>query len=465
MTRKTVKTSDVTDAVKFFLATTIIYTTDDAGYVTRVDKPNERYKYTLPSGEQKELMVYNEVIPSGVLVINPFAEGQGLTTPSQSFLYRSLRVAAIARVETILLGAVRFLQAQKGIKFSDPIFDNLPPAKPLLDLVGGVTESGKSLLDEVNDKTFAEVRTFLQRKDIKDDLISIEYNKALGVSKLRCDILQNADFTETAELGKMRKCTFQVVKALMGNLLGAPTGELSSYTVKRPSREVPGKFYTWMSVLFNLYSKINDVLDVIDPEMVVNLATFSYHLDNFPAYHGNAAWQLQHNEAATGVKHHHTVATPVTSSVGAIPPTSPHIPQPMQMGMHQPMAQQSTMIGQQTMGGTVVPGPVRIDGTQAPPTTVPSGQYMQQQPMFQGGFNGQQYPGMYPQVQAPVGMIGAFPQQPQGMMPGMMPGMGYGMQQPAINPATGMAGGYGMPGMMPPAAYGVPGMPAGFRYG
>lgn len=478
--RKTVRTSDVTDAIKFFLATSIVFRTDDEGYVTRTDQPNTRYRYTLPSGEQKELMVYTEVAPAGVLVINPFAEGQGLTTPSQTFLYRVLRVAAIARITTIILGAVRFMQSQKGIKFNDPAFADLPASKPMLDLVGGQDENGKPIIDHINDKSFSEIRTFLERKDVRDDLISIVYNKSQGISKLQCDIVENQYFTDVVDLGKMRKVSFTVVKALLANLLtpASKNKTFEDYTVRRPSRDVPGKFYTWMSVLYNVYSSINELLDVIDPEMVVDLSVFSYHLDNFPAYHGNAAWQLQHNEASYAAKPQHGgISTPVTSPVGHVPSAAPHIPTPGQVGVQQQGAyqqpQQQSQVqlpgmpvnqpvayGQPQGPSTTVPGPVRVDGSQAPPMVVPS------VPAYQQGA-----------YQQPVGMIGAPPQQPMmpgmmgyaqpqmgmvpGMMPGMMPGMQYQMPQQPINPMMGM----GYPGGTMMGGYSsVPGVPFGVRY-
>lgn len=468
--RKTVKTSDVTDAIKFFIATSIVFRTDSEGYITRADQPNTRYRYTLPSGDQKELMVYSEIAPAGVLVINPFAEGQGLSTPSQTFLYRILRVAANARIATIILGAVRFMQAQKGIKFNDPAFSDIPAVRPMLDLVGGQDEHGKPIVDHINDKSFTEIRAFLERKDIRDDLINIVYNKELGASKLTSDIVENQYFTDVVDLGKMRKVSFGVVKALLTNLLLPKGKTFSDYTVKRPSRDVPGKFYTWMSVLYNVYGTINEVLDVIDPEMVVDLSTFAYHLDNFPAYHGNAAWQLQHNEAAYAPKTQGGIASPVSTPVGNIPSSSPHIPVPGQVGaqpqspmQHQPQQQtsqvqlpgmppaQPTYAPVAQGASTTVPGPVRVDGSQTPPMVVPT------MPGYQ--------PAQQPMYQQPTGMIGQMMQPP--MMPGMMMGqpqmpmMPYQAPQQPINPMMSM----GYPGGAMMGGYSsVPGVPFGVRY-
>lgn len=444
-----VKTADVTEAIRFFMALTVIYTVDDEGYIVRCDRPNSRYKYSMSSGEQKELMVYNEVAPSNVLVVNPFAEGAGQPSPAQTFFYQALRKALIGRVSTIILMAIRFIQSQKGIKFNDPDFADIPASKPMLDLTGGNTEAGKQIISEVTDKTHAEIQSFLDRGEVSNDLISIVYNKNLGVSRVMIDIIENPNYTDVVELGKMSKKSFFVLKALMCNLFSAhSTNDLSKYSVKRPSRDVPGRMFTWMSVLYNLYAAINDVLDLVDPELTVNLSTFSYHLDNFAAYHGNAGWQLQYNEtpqpAASGVQ---SVSSPVTSSVGVVPGVGAQVPQPMQM------VQQTGMIGQgaplQPGQGTVVPGPVRLDGSQAPATVVPTGpmasQMMMQQPMMMGQQQPMMIGGMMP------GAMG-YGQQP--MMAGMMP------QQP-INPLMGgMVPQPMMMGQQPYAGYGgVPGMP------
>ncbi len=449
-------TQDTTDALRFFIEMSGVYTTDEEGFV--VKKTGERISLPGPSGAAgKPVVLYQQPMPRGdFYVINPFAEGLGQNTPPQVFFYKLQRQALIARIRLAVLSPVKLAMIDKKLSVpEDSQFIDAKHTKTMLDMISGKTAAGKSIIDEIDDKIFVEIDKFLSSPAQNDHIVDILYLKRQMTSSLKSDVIED-DTHFNASMG-IRKKSYQVAQAVLMNLLGVKTKRDLERFTSGTMDKAPAKLSSWMTVLFNTYSKFNQVLeDSIDMEWVVDLGTFKMHLENLPSYTGNAKWMLAVN-----------APTPSSESTPSAIPTGPIIPGAVQIptgGM--PSASQQKLAdphhipysspptSPQIPDGMVrIPGPINAQGQRLPGELVPTvgallsttAHYGAPQPNYYGG-----QPNPYQQQQG-----GAWNPNP-GMMPVQaFPPMGGTMGQPLLMPNTGY--------QQPFNAYafsGTPGMPA-----
>lgn len=482
-----IKTSDVTDSLVFFMGTTILYTVDPEFFVCRQKADGIVRERIGAAGtdEGKELVLYQEVIPKGdYYVLNPYAEGLGDRTPPTTFFYSRMKLGVTARVRMLILAVIKCVLKDKGVEAGTDLgIEVVPQTKNILHIISGRTDGHKTIVDEIDAKTYKEVETFLGTPRMRDGLVSPEYRKVQAHSIIDVALLKD----ESDDVPGVRKKTVQVLKALLRNIFNLhKPDDWDAYTFKAV-KGAPTKMSSWMHVLYAIYEKINAAIEDTFPELTVDLGTFRAHLENMPAYYGNAYCMIIPN------------ATPSAANSTTVPqaniPQAASIPQQASVPM-QPQQQAAMSIPQQQApqvpqgGSTLIPGVVMANGQQAPAVSLPHGgaqALATQQALQQAELLRQQYAAMMP-AQQQAGYAGIPQQQIPGMMaPGMMPGMQAGMV-PGMVP--GMAPGMGMvPGMMPgmqqppspvfnplaggyvaPAMGGfaagmspVPGMPYGFR--
>ncbi len=448
-------TQDVTDALRFFIEMSGVYTTDDEGFV--VKKTGERISLPGPSGAAgKPVVLYQQPMPRGdFYVINPFAEGLGQNTPPQVFFYKLQRQALIVRIRLAVLSPIMLAMIDKKIPVpEDSNFIEAKHTKTMLDMIGGKTVAGKSIIDEIDDKMFAEVDKFLSSPAQNDHIVDILYLKRQMTSSLKSDIIED-EHHFNASMG-IRKKSYQVAQAILMNLLGVKSKQDLARFTAGTMEKAPAKLSSWMTVLFSVYSKFNQVLeDSIDIEWVVDLGSFKMHLDNLPAYSGNAKWMIAPNapeptsssspsEIPTGA----AIPGAVQIPTGGMPTSSHSRPvDPYHIPYSNPPADQ-----QIPEGMIRIPGPIDARGMRLPGELVPTvggmlsstGYYGAPQPSYYGG---QTNPYQQPQGNAWNPNSGMMPAQafsPMGGMPlpgTMMPPNGYQQQ---FN-AYGFSGTPGMP--------------------
>mgnify|MGYP001179115848 CR=1 FL=1 len=428
-----VTTAETTESLKYFVGLSMAYAVNDDGWVVDADDDTavHKIKGSNATDPSRGIVVYSETMPQPVnyYILNPYAEGLGLSTPSNTFFYSSLRTAAFARLKMAICGVVRFIQAQKGLKFEDSSYQVIGTPRCLLDAANGFDKKKKPIIDLVDDKTFDHIDHFLNNKKNRKDYIYIGYSKNQMKASLNCDILTQPDYADMNDLGRMRKVDLEVLKVITGRLLRLKNiSDLEEYVCESDD-DAPNKMSAWLKVLFKLYKAINPVLHAINDGLGINLDTFKYHLDRLSGYTANARWMVQSNNETVpaAVPQMNTGASSIPAPVGY----------------------------PQQAGAGLVPGPIRNDGTVMPPQPVNPWMTMQpqtQMPIYQ--------PPMQPNNGVPAPMY----VQPNYGQP--QPQMGYPQAMYNAGPQFGFAGG---PVPMPIPVqqyvqqpnYGIPGAPPG----
>lgn len=430
-----VNTNEVTRSLKFFISLMMVFGVDSDGYIT-IDMPSR------PTGDEddnrlrltdarKPVMVYQErLTDTSALVLNPYAEGTG-NTPTTVWFYKGQRSALFGRLNEIFKTVIAIaidekkLAAEKGKKKDDT---GARPAPQLMALA--------SILAEHADDKMREEQDLLFKIEHADDLFTVVYKREQMSSSVRCALIDDIPWVESLT-PKIRKRSIDLFAQLFRKLMDlGPTDDLSKFTAIAPPDAAP-KLTSYLQALFNVYRQINPILSLIgEGRLTIDLTTYHEHLVKMPEYWANAKHAGQTVSRAPAVPPAQSQqAAQQVPGVTAIPTMAAAVP---------PLSN--------VPGATVVPGPLRADGTYGPGTIVPSipAPMATMAPM-------QSY---YPQQ---AGMVYQQPMMGMGMGMGGMPMQGGFGMQPMMQaaPLSGTAG-LAMPQhTLQPGYFGMaPGQPA-----
>jgi len=466
-----VKTSEVTDALSFFIRLSLMLDVDSAGYIfSTTDKDLKRISIG-PKDSEKPAVVYMENLPKAdVYVVNPFAEGLSDRSPPMVFFYKLQRASLTMRlsmaIDAILALALEQQTLTAPAKTGKKEKDVPPPPRlpvRIGQILGTKIDGDKTILDQVDEEMVKEFRKFFDQHP--DRVIEPVYKPTLQRTEVHVAIIHEQGFI--AAIHNMRKKSVAVLQAIIPAIF-EDDGTFEQYTSKR-IEHAASKLSSWLVTIYRLYQKLNEVIDCLPdptaPDHLVNLDVYQHHLDRMAAYTNNAKWMIP---ASSG-------STPPTSLTqprmpGQIPGAVPQLtPMP-------PTSGAAPVTGDPPPGYKKLPGIRHADGSWGPPQYIVDygdqsshvmtpmtgvmGSMMQGMPPV-GGMSGGTIPmpGMVP-VGSPVWgqpqpMMGGYGYQP------IQPMMGMGSHP--INPMqVGMqpVGGLGFGGMPMSTGYTtMPGMP------
>lgn len=390
-----IKTSMVTDFLRFIIDTSMAFQVDDDGYV--LDKQGERITLGDPA---RPLILYQERISDqDAIILNPFSEGIQ-ETEGGKFLYKMIRSSLAARIlHTMRVVIDRALAEQKHAalkpaqrkKQKEPL-DRVPPV--FTDVVAAV-------VNDVDEKMLAEIDALRKHNGARDTvngIVYLLYMKKLLTTSLDVPLISEGD--EYSPPSGVRQGSVPVFrKMLMAMFKVKSAQELADFKAKASENATP-KIDSQARCLFNVYNRLNELFDAIDSSFSIDLTAFQEHLANMPAYSQNARSVITVPAARTPttsvpVQHHAPSATsPVTPAPQSTTPTYAPQPAPSMRPSHVPMP---------ASPGTIrIPGPQRSDGLPTQDIEIRGPSY---------GYNGM-----------------PMPTSPTPMMPGMM--MDPSMYQP-----------------------------------
>ena len=420
---QSIKTIDVTNALKFFIEMSMALSVDDAGFVFNSYQPSKDRIEIGPKDASKKVVVYMEELPKqDIYVINPFAEGLGDRTPPQVFFYKTLRASLNARLGYAVDGVMRYALEQQKLAETKPkdkkdkstsaVEIRLPLR--MVNILGSVVVEGKTIIDEVDDKMVEEFHKFF---DLNTDMvIEPSYKPSLQRTDVHISIINNPNYV--ASISYMRKKSIAVLQTIIKAIF--LVGSEESFE-KFSSARIDGaasKLSSWLVTIFKLSQRLNEVIDCFEDEAasdnLINLDEYQYHLDRLAAYTNNAKWML-----------------PASATVDTAAPTPIRMPGQMNPGTVLPVPPTTTPTTTASSlnvppGYKLMPGVMLMDGTRGPPQIIPDygpqSQIQQPQPF---GTMPQQMPAMYPGMQQASPVV----------LPGMAPAhQQYGYQQPYQQP-------------------------------
>lgn len=415
------KTSAVTDALRFFIDLSCnSYDVDEQGYITA---PNEEGVYRpMKRGEPpRKIMVFKEKISdTESLILNPFSEGIQETAAGKWF-YRLMRASLVMRVSIIMETAIKVAlhEKEEAAKPAAKRKKNAKRTPPLL------VKLISHIINDVDEKMLDEMALLHKKSDDNVYLVNLFYTRKLLATRFDVPIVSEGENWHAP--GTIRKGTINVFRKLLQEMFDLKDeDDLTRFTAKAHEDATP-KIDSYMRCLYNVYKQINDLLNAVDPDLVVDLGSFKEHLDMMPQYTLNARSMV--------------VTQPATKSSVPVQgvPTGNNIPS-SSMGIPS-----NTGYVPDAGGANKIPGTVYTDGRQDPADYISSPSY---------GYQGPQMP-MQPQM----GMGYLQPGMSQGMMgigAGPVPMMGMGYSQPPMNQGW----------QMPNHSYGFPmspNLPTGIR--
>lgn len=425
-----IKTSDVTESLRFFISLSSNFYVDAAGYVCKINDEGRHYKYKgSAASEEKEIVVYQETMPEGThyYTLNPYAEGYGDRTTGQLFFYDSIRAGVVGKVRMLIMLTLLRAISDKGLKITTQL--EVPPAsKSFMDFLSGKIGK-KSILDEVDEKMFTEAEEYLSSRQMKETLISPVPRPRRAESALSIPMLQTENYADN--VNGVRKKTVLVIQAILANMFDLHTAEDFERYTQKPDEGAPSKMGSWLKVIYKIYEKINPALEDVDEtlRLSVDLSRFRDLLNLLPVFTNNAKFMIIPVEKQ---------AAPSTSTI-----PSSHLPGPPSVPYPTATISKTTSTDQIPEGYTMVPGPLMADGRQAP------GQLIHKvtgQPFAH--HNPHLVPPSYPtQPVAP-----SYPQTPYYPQP----------PQPQVPPPSYYPSYPQQPPMMPQPGYGNYGQPQGF---
>ena len=410
-----VKTSDVTKALRDLVNMSMLFSVDDENYVIvspqskahgpSGEQPSERATISI-DGQPAPIILYQEQIRDQTAqLLNPFAEGVG-QPPTSHWLFRVIKVGLLGRLKTIMEVAIKSaLEEKSKAKKTDAVSD--------LPMV--ILAISSTIIDEVDDKTLDEIKTIFSNK-YADELLKTYYDKRTlrhNVSSGLYDPeVKDGPPTFKSRFPNVRKKTWVVVERLLLKILECSSKDkLDDYSRSADSTTCP-RLSSFLSTILALYKPINNILcHINDGEESVDLSMLAYHIRTLPAYADNARFMVQpYRDAETK----QATAAPAA-------PAAPAYMEPP--------------------GSNMMPAPTYADGWQPPPMPmpmVPGGYPMPaQQPWYaqapvpQPTWNMWQQPqniqqpmgGIVPPFDGPYRWVSQQPQQPLGLVPGMPPGV------------------------------------------
>ena len=446
-----IKTSQVTNCIKFFVQLTGEFDIDSDKYV--ISRNGERF--TLNDGdEQKELILYQEEIrDKDALIVNPFAEGLGATKVS-SWFFKSQIIGLTWRMSELYRSIIQLAVIEKSkraakIKAEDK---HLP-----MELLGVIS----SIIDDVDDKVLKEFELIYESSNnVSNNWIDAFYQKRHMRTIFKCLFIgDNPEWRKQFDIRKKSWTIFENITKKLFDIEDANDLD-NKYASKAGTSCV--RFATLAHTLFKVYSAINIVLDQINSELTVNLGIFNEHLENFEAYSNNAKFMVQPTSSKSSCNqvpgHQQYMGVPRTNvthngvPIGGVP-----MPQHYESQVPQPE-------------GTIVPGPARTDGTLRNVTMVPRAHVPVPGPSGMPMYGGTPFTPPMTMQQPPYGAPPGYNPygQPQGYNP-------YGAPQMDM-PWNSSPGGYqpnnpwqGQPQqpqwpVNQPYGMNVPGSPPNFRY-
>lgn len=412
-----VKTKDVSDFIKDMIEQTMVYETDEAGYVIR--KSNGERITINDGGVQVPLIIYQETVSDqNAQTINPLAEGLG-STPSSLWFYDTLKTALLGRIFTLVISVIQTALDEKKAKADQEL--HIP--MQLLNV-------SSLIIEDVDDRVLEEFMPLTEDK-ATNEFITIYYQRKQLKSVLRCGLFDAENTGIPAwksKFPKVRKKTWVALEKTMLGILNIKDKDDIVKFSKKADEISCARLSSFLNVLMGVYQEINTLLDIINPDIAVDLSKLAHHITNLSAYADNAKFMVQTNRGG---------AIPMGTQPATIPGMVSNIPLPQQ-AYPQPMLNQP--------GASLIPGPMYADGRPSQPVLAqpayqPQGMFPQQPPMFpQQGYGYPAQPPMFPQ---------------QGYDPNTIPFPGPYVTMPQQQPMLG-AGGFNGINLMP-------GAPAGFN--
>lgn len=444
MQPKAAKTSAVTDALQYLVELNPTFTVDEEKFVI-FQKNGERAK--TGKSPDKPILLYQEHIstPDAVHILNPFAEGLGMTPASSWFynilkkplevrfaiLLRQIADAALEQQEANATNTTSKKKKTKGEEVEEA--PHLPVE--VLNLVSKVVDQvdSKMVKQELDDK-------FTERCS---ELVIMAYYKSTQTTKFQTDILDDPD--SIASKFNLRKKTVAMLATIVKALFDVKSHDDLVEKYKSTAMEnAPSRMSSYLSTMYKLYQRMNPILVGLNLQLAIkDMDAFKYHLDNLPAYTLNAKF----------------MASPSTSSASGMPSQAPAQNKPT-VGAVPQQQQMNNVPGPENQGMSNVPGPnnqgmSNVPGPQMSPRFAQSYMGQQQQSGFliqnttpqpaMGNVPGpapaqQQYYSTYPQTGANSGQISAFaPQQPSNGVYNPQP------NQQFVQSTSGIVSGQGSP--------------------
>lgn len=276
--------ANVEEFVRYLISLGGIYNVDKDGYVE--DKVNPEDPVILKSGTQvKRLMVIKDVITdTDALIINPLNEN-AMESIDAKWLYSMLNVGLVRRFIEVVNVLKLILETEKA--------NNETKNKD--DLI----ELSHDMIEFASRHKDFDMKTFENFKIISKDklnFMSVWYNRKMKKSTLRCSIYDPDIISEFPHISKK---FWKQITGLFSEILGLSSDiEKSSveirnkYSVTSDLITVP-RLESMLMIYLKIYQKLNPYLDMCemeDEDFVVDLTTFSHHIEKLPDYYNRAKW-------------------------------------------------------------------------------------------------------------------------------------------------------------------------------
>lgn len=331
------KTKDVTRFLTDMVELAIRFEVDDEGYV--VEKSTGEHVLVGEGEQRSPIILYQEEIKDqSALILNPLAEGLGLP-PSAQWFYITQRAALIGRLSTLcthIMTAAVEAKKKKAPEAKEDEGVHLPmELLKIAALIG----------DDVDEKMLVE---FDKVVATKFEFLNIYYQKKNLRSVLHCGLFAPEDGVSAslrAKLPEIRKKAWGVFDRLILAVFGAhDADELASKYNRKATETSCVRLSSFLNVLLAVYQDLNPLLDLVSPDISVDLSKLVFHINHLPEYAGLARYMAQVDRRATPAP-----------TAPMIPGAAPQVPQ----HAYTPPAPVAW-----------VPGPMTADGRQSAPVPV-----------------------------------------------------------------------------------------------
>lgn len=288
----TAKTTEVTAFLKYFVDSTMIFTTDDEGYV--INSQTEERIAVQDKTVQKQLLLYQEEIPNAdICILNPLAEGHG-DTPGSIWFIDVLKSAMLGKFLALIRSVSKTALEEKKSKKDTNKNSHIP-----MELL---TVASK-IIDDVDEKFLEEIETIAGDAEARE-FLNIYYQKKQLRSVLRCALFDEeienvASWKSRFPVNKVRKKTWSILERIVLALLNIKDkDELLKFNKRAPEISC-ARLSSLLSVLFAIYQEINPLLDIVTPDIALDLSKFANHLNRLTDYSDNAKFAIQVTKSPT----------------------------------------------------------------------------------------------------------------------------------------------------------------------
>lgn len=297
---------DVQKALSFFIDLFPAFVVNDDGIV--LEKASKTPHLVGPGETKRQVHVYGPNLPSGdEIIVNPLAEGLGDRSQGQIFFYSTINNSLAIRMLEVIVRIVNagwqeieFVKAHekeakkaKGKK-SEDFISTLP--REYQDVLAVKVPSGKSVIEELDEKSYAEIDKYLRlhlRSDAPSPIIAARYVQRSMSAYVTCPAVDDPEFTEATP--GIRVKSLHIIRAIACHVLDAHSEtDLKKFGISAVKVDnVPEKMYSILSVIFNVLTQINPYLDAAESPNTVDLGEMSYHIKHIPNYMRNASYMVQ----------------------------------------------------------------------------------------------------------------------------------------------------------------------------